>query len=347
MPSRSWIALLVLLVGCDQAEVVEQSSVQIRPARIITLEDTAQTLQYSFVGQVEALQSIDVSFEVSGPLTQLPIREGQAVPEGALLAALDPTDFELALREAEVQVRLARQDLERKRSVLQQKGIARSVVDDAQAQYDLQVVRLGQARERLADSRLTAPFDAVIARRFVDNFVIISPGTRVVRLHDVSQLLVVANVPESLLATATPDQVMSMYATFDFSDQQQFPLALYENRGEASQVAQTYEVSLVMKNPEAFNILPGMSATVQVNLRDPDNTQRLYLPADALVADAAGGFFVWRYLGDDGVVERQPVQVGSPELAGIPILDGLAPGMQVVGTGAQFLQPGMRVRPLE
>ena len=44
------------------------------------------------------------------------------------MAALDTTDFELAVREARVQLQLARQDLERKQQMLRQRGIAKSLV---------------------------------------------------------------------------------------------------------------------------------------------------------------------------------------------------------------------------
>lgn len=339
------LAALSGLVGCadrSEPEAVDQS---VRPARIFVVQDTAQALEYKFVGRVEPLRTVDMTFEVSGPLRQLPVLEGQIIPRGALVAALDTTDFELALREAEVQLQLARQDLERKRQVLAQRGIARSVVDDAKSNYDLQRVRLEKAREMLADARLVAPFEAFVARRYVDNFVIVRAGEKIVRLNDPNRLLVVANVPEGLYATATEDQVLSMHAEFDFVPDVQFPLQTFENRGEADQMAQTYEVSLVMERPEQFNILPGMTASVIVKLRDPaQNTAQLLIPTSALVNDGNDQFYVWLFDPQTQQVTQQPVTVGMPVRKGVPVTSGLDDGDMVVATGASQLSTGVQVR---
>lgn len=349
MRSRAWPILLIMLLtaACEDRTAPEPQDQWVRPARIFVVEDTTETTAYSFVGRVEALQTIDIAFEVGGRLAQLPVLEGQQVTRGTLLAALDETDFKLAVREAEVQLKLARQDLERKRQVLKQRGIARSVVDDAQSLYELQSVRLDQARERLAKSRLTAPFAGTIARRYVDNFVSIQPNTAVARLQDLSKLLVVVHVPETLLATATEEQVVEMYATFNFAPEQRYALNLHENRGEADSVAHTYEVSLLMENPDGVNILPGMSATVHILLRDGDSPKVTNIPATALVSNPDKSFHVWVFDPQTQEVHKRAVVVGAPNLDGVPVLEGLQGGEHIVVTGADFLQPGMKVSPLE
>jgi RND family efflux transporter MFP subunit len=339
--------VISLLAGCADRSEPEAVDQAIRPARIFLVQDTAQTLEYKFVGRVEAVRTVDMTFEVSGPLRQLPVREGQIIAQGTLVAALDTTDFELAVREAEVQLQLARQDLDRKRQVLAQRGIARSVVDDAQSNYELQRVRLEKARAQLADARLTAPFEAFVARRYVDNFVTVRAGEKIVRLNDPNRLLVVANVPEGLYATATEDQVLNIYAQFDFVPGVQFPLETFENRGEADPLAQTYEVSLVMERPEQWNILPGMTASVVVRLKDPaTRAANLLIPTSALVNDGNDQFHVWLFDPQTQAVSRRAVTVGVPVSKGIPVTSGLQDGDMIVATGASQLTAGMQVRML-
>lgn len=135
---------LSAMFACEDrvpAEIIDQS---IRPARVMTVTLGNEHRKIELVGRVEAARSIDLAFEVSGPLKQLPIREGQEVKKGDVLAAIDQSDFQLAVREAQVELRLAQQDLDRKARVLAQRGIARSAVDDARAMRDLQQVRLNQ-----------------------------------------------------------------------------------------------------------------------------------------------------------------------------------------------------------
>lgn len=340
----SLLLLVTVLSGCErtQAPVADQS---VRPAKLFRVSSLGATVSHDFVGRVEAAQAVDVSFEVAGELVQLPILEAQDLQAGDLVARLDPTDFELAVREAEVQVRLAAQDLERKEALLRQQGIPRSVVDDARANHDLWVVRLDQARERLADTRIVAPFDARVAARYVDNRSRVQPGEPVARLLDLSHLTVVANVPAGLLATVTPDRVVAMTARFDFLPDEPFPLTYRESRGEASPVAQTYEVSFTLQRSDAVNILPGMSARVRVDLR-ADSRGSIQVPASALLSDPESNFFVWVYDPATSLVERRRVVVGSPFPTGIGIRRGLTDGELVVMAGASQLQEGMRVRPL-
>ena len=337
--------IVLTLAGCEVRQPPAPEEQAIRPAKLFQVADSRQTIKREFVAKVEALQVVDVSFEVAGPLAELPILEGQEVAAGSLVAALDPRDFELAVREAEVQVRLAAQDLQRKQQVLQQQGIARSVVDDARSMHELQIVRLQQARERLADSRIVAPFDAFVSERYVDKNVNVERGTRIARLLDLNKLLVVGNVPESLIATADQDQLLEMHIEFDFIPGERFPAELYENKAEADTVAQTYEISVIIDRPEQWNILPGMSATIHVELSDPSADQRVHVPADAIVTAADQTFFVWVYDPETQSVSKRSVTVGVPETSGVPVTYGLAGGEQIVSTGASQLQTGMRVRP--
>ncbi len=335
------------MTACQPEVTREVADQSIRPARILTVEDSARVLRYEFLGRVQALQSIDVSFEVGGPLQELNVLEGQEIPAGHLIAALESTDFELAVREAQVQLQLAEQDLRRKQRVLEQKGIARSTVDDARSNYELQRVRLDKARESLEDSRLLAPFDAFVAQRYVDNRINIQPGKPIARLHDVKRLLVVANVPEQLVATATPEQVLELYMAFDFIPDEKFPLQLYENRGEVDPVSQTYQVAMIMERPQRWNVLPGMTGTLYVSIRDPEVQLVTHVPASALVSGAVEQFYVWSYAADTGLVTRTPVEIGPPEAQGIPVLSGLKGGQMIVANGASQLQPGMRVRDMD
>ena len=338
-----WV--LIALAGCSEPPPVQIKEEVIRPARILTVGSNNNMQMFTFPARVEALQSIDLSFEVAGPLAQLPIREGETVPAGALVAALDPADFRLAVREAEVQRKLAAQDLERKRRVFAEKAIAKSQVDDAQTQYELQSVRLAQARERLEDAMLVAPFEAYVARRYVDRFVNVTPGQPILRLFDLTRLQVVINAPESLVATVDQSRIASAVVEFGFAPGERFELEFHENRGEAGALAQTYEASFLMDSDERFNLLPGMTGQVTISMPTEGQVVAV-VPISALVATASNTQSVWVYNPDTQVVTARAVQTGEPDETGVPVLSGLSAGEQIVVTGADQLQPGMRVRPL-
>ena len=339
--------LLVLFLGaCEDRQPPPATDQSVRPARIFSVGADVGTVRHEFVGAVEAAQTIDMSFRVPGPLTELPILEGQFVEAGALVAAIEATDYTLALREAQVQRELARQDYTRKQRLLTERGISQSIVDDARALFDLRQVAVEKARENLDRTRLRAPFQAYVAQRFIDNHVNVHPGDPIVRLMDLSELFVVANVPENLLATATAERVQRLEAEFGFAPGERFELTFRESRGESNAVAQTFEVTFTMPRPENWNVLPGMTATVIVELAATLARERIQIPTSALVADPEKNYFVWKFDPESQLVTRQAVEIGPATGNGISILAGLSPGDLIVASGAAHLQPGMRVRML-
>jgi RND family efflux transporter MFP subunit len=339
------LALIFMLFGCSDRTPPEPVSQNIRPAKLMTVTSQVDGLQYNFIARLEALQSIDLSFEVGGPLHEMPVREGESIETGSMIASLDPTEFQLAVQEAMVQLKLAVQDLTRKRKVLAENGIAKSAVEDAQSNYELQRVRLNKAKERLSDTRIYAPFVAYVSRRYFDTFVNVTSGTPIVKLHDLTKLQVIMNIPENLIATGSADEIHRSWVEFSFAPGRQFEMSYYENRGDAESLAQTYEVSFVMDNPEDLNLLPGMTASATIEMKKTDDASIL-LPSSSLVPTPENKLAVWIFDPVTKIVSRRVIESGAPTQSGVPVTAGLQPGEQVVVAGGSQLQEGMQVRPL-
>jgi membrane fusion protein, multidrug efflux system len=92
----------LLLTGCGE-EVVEAEP-PVRPVKTVTLGETAATNTRSFPGTLRASERAQLSFRVSGPLVELPAREGLSVRRGQLLAQIDPRDFQTAVDNLEAQL---------------------------------------------------------------------------------------------------------------------------------------------------------------------------------------------------------------------------------------------------
>lgn len=339
---------VLLFAGCDASEIAAPADQGIRPARIVEVSLDESLKQMVFVGHIEASNAIDMSFEVAGALQSFPVREGQTLKKGELIAELDPTDYELATREAQLQLQLAQQDYQRKADVLARGGIAKSLVADAKSFALLQGVRLEQAQHRLRDTKMYAPFNAYVSRRYVDNYVKTQVGDRIVRLNDLDQLLVVASIPEQTLASVIDNLRASVFAVFDFMPGQRFPLEYRENRGDADTVGQTYEVSFAMARPDSREILPGMTATLVVQFAENSNSTPEYLlPISALVTDAEKKVYVWLFDQTSQRVQKRYVSVGRPTPSGVYVTQGLVEGDLIVSSGANQLMEGMKIRPLD
>lgn len=337
---------LGVLAACSPAEPEEQAPP--RAARIEAVQAAATSNQREFVGRVEARLTVDLSFQVGGRLAEFPVSEGQLIEQGVLVARLETQDFERARRETQVQLQQARQNLDRQRT-LNERGIASdAALEDAQTAYDLRAVALDTARQNLEYATINAPFDGLISRRLVDNYTTVSAGQPVVRIQDVSELRVAIQVPESLIAQVDRGDEPEMVARFPFLPDQSFQLEYRELVAEPDQASQTYTALFALPDAVPANILPGMTASVTVNLPQSlsNQAQGVVAPLSALASNPDGSFSVWVFDAESGAVSRQSVLAGPIEGGQVVIHTGLEPGDEIVTAGVNALYEGMLVRPI-
>ncbi|CAM5218752.1 efflux RND transporter periplasmic adaptor subunit [Alishewanella longhuensis] len=130
-----------------------------------------------FVGRIDAVSTVDLAFQVGGRVIELPVQQGQIIPAGELLAELDPTDYQLALQQAEVQLEQARRDLERAKPLREQGILTPSAFDQLQTNYEIARVAC-KMRSAMLTTQLMAPFDALINRRLIERYSTVGAARR-------------------------------------------------------------------------------------------------------------------------------------------------------------------------
>ncbi|WP_310619280.1 efflux RND transporter periplasmic adaptor subunit [Flexibacterium corallicola] len=338
----------LLLAGCseEKAEVVEEA--QPRLAKVMVVSEEIGTATREFPGRIQPVQTVDLSFRVNGQLEQLPVRESQMVKKGELIAALDPSDYEAVLREAEVNFEKKKLDLGRQQTLRDKKVTSQGQYDDAKAAFDLAEVSLDNAQRNLSYTSIYAPYDAVITSRLLDNYTNISAGTRVVRIQDVSEVQIDINVPETLFARVKESDVLAISASFPAFPGEVFPMEYREHSTEADAVTQTYRVTMAMPYPEDIDLYPGMTASVSVKVRaaDHDSGGAFLIPTTAVTVGADSSPFVW-VVNDRNSVEKRPVEIGAVTGPFIPVETGLSKGETIIAAGASALIPGQTIRPIQ
>ncbi|WP_323762248.1 efflux RND transporter periplasmic adaptor subunit [Maricaulis sp.] len=333
------------LAACTQEPVSAPPA-----ARLVQLAEVVAEsgeTRHEFVGRVEARLSVDMAFQVGGQLADLPLNEGELITQGTRVAALDREDFQRAEREARVQLQQANTELERQRT-LHARGIAsQAALDSAQTNYDLREVALQTVRRNLGYATLTAPFDALVSRRLVDNYTIVAPGQPVVRLMDVSELRVSIPISEGMVATFDQDDLVTLEAAFAFLPGQTFPLIPRELVSEPDAASRTYRALAALPADLPANILPGMTATVYAEFATTaDAPTGLRVPLSAVSAAPDGTQRVWVYQDETGTVVPQTITSAGFDGDTVIVTAGIAPGDRVVTAGVSALHDGMPVRPL-
>ena len=149
-------------------------------------------------GTIECTQ-VQIAPEVAGIILQLPPQEGDAVKKGALVAQLDPRNYELKRDEAKATLQAAETDLARIKQVFLKKTATQKQMDDAQAAYDLANARLGLAEKALADCTVRAPMDGVVTTRSREEGEYVNPGTPLVTFSRLDEVWLSVYLPEDRL----------------------------------------------------------------------------------------------------------------------------------------------------
>ncbi|MEE4300062.1 MAG: biotin/lipoyl-binding protein, partial [Pseudomonadales bacterium] len=104
--AAAWLVFVTLLSGCDAPEPEPRE--QIRPVKAVRVTGAGQFRERTFPGRAQPVREVELSFRVSGPLTELPVGIGREVEQGEVVAQIDRRDFELALRNVQAQLENAR-----------------------------------------------------------------------------------------------------------------------------------------------------------------------------------------------------------------------------------------------
>ena len=321
-------------------EAVAEPVAAPEPDRPVTVEVTRAlsrviTQSRAVAGRVEPARTVDIAFQVPGQIISLVVDSGDRIREGDVIAELDQADFDLAVDRAQASFDLASSELERA-STLTERGIATSArLDTIRAQYAQAEVALREAQRRLSQTRIIAPFDAVVARTFVEEFINVTLAAPVARLQDVSEMRVLVSLPEELAAIArsTPD-AFDIVASFPAVPGYTPMLMLRSFSTDADPAAQTYDVDFTITGDVDPRLLPGMTAEVRISIAAEDGRQQsVFVPVSAVDTTSRTEPSIWIYDEASGQVMRSTVRLGLPVDDEIVVLDGLSGDELIVSGG--------------
>ena len=311
----------------------------------------------------------DIAPQVSGLLVDVPARIGQRVAAGAVLAVIEDIDIRNQLQEARGQLGVAEANRDKaaaeligveadyrrsmelygqsllseqeQQQVTSRYATARAALAASEAQVRQSAAREAQLAEALANTRVRAPFDAVVADRYLDRGALVQPGTPVLRLVEEAPLMVQFRVPERDLAAVRAG------AAFDVSTEatgeQIFSGTVRRVAGEVRRNDRTVLVEGELTGTDDL-LLPGMYADVSVSLRDLEDA--LIVPGAALLERVAmdGARSVGVLVPAEGRAEWRPVAVAGRSGEFSAVDGNLAAGELVLTMGHRQLGHGAPVR---
>jgi HlyD family secretion protein len=243
-------------------------------------------------GTLNPVVLVNVGTQISGRIRRVLVDFNQPVRAGELLAELDSSlieaqiaQLEANFQEMRTQLSVARRKLERSEGLA-----ARGFISAAQVEDERQAVELAQARVRaieaqvarertnLAYTAIRSPIDGVVIARSVDVGQTVAASFQTPTLfliaRDLRDMQIDTNVAEADVAQLR----LGMQARFrvDALGERSFEATVRQIRlnPKIEQNVVTYNVVLATRNEDGL-LLPGMTATVQVEIARRDAALRL------------------------------------------------------------------------
>jgi len=304
---------------------------------------------------VESRKSSAVASEIEGLVEEYPVRQGQKVEAGAVLARLRTRQLELEKQALEAEVaetlvrqKLARRDYERAQELFDAQVLPQEQLDAKQFEYeawDGRDLRLKAQIERVEDniSRavITAPFEGVVLEELSQVGEWLGKGDAVVELLSLGDLEVSVDVPERYLNRFAVGARVAL--SFEALGGRRATGTVTAVIPQADPQARAFPVKMGFKNPGGA--LPGML----VDAMFPGGGRRTatIVPKDAVVLQGAQQ--VVFVITNEGTVRPAPVRTAEGLGAWIAIEGPVNPGDKVVTRGNERLRPNQSVsgEPLE
>ena len=286
------------------------------------------------LGTAAARESVTITAKVSEKVEQVHFDSGDQVRAGQVLVTLSDRAQSAGVGEASAALAEAQKTFERTQALAAQKLVAANPLDVARAARDAARARLAAQQAGVGDRVIVAPFAGVLGLRQVSPGSLVTPGTVVTTLDDVSGILLDFSVPErNLGALAVGNPVR---ATSDAFPGQTFEGRITSVGSRVDASTRALAARAEFDNPQG-RLRPGMLLKVQL---EQSTRQALQVPELAL--DQLGEqAFLYRVAGDK--VEHVPVKIGARRPGWVEILGGVQAGDRVVVEGIVKLKDGAKI----
>jgi membrane fusion protein, multidrug efflux system len=309
------------------------------------------------LGTAQANLTAQIRSRVDGVLTQVPVKEGQDVKQGDLLAVIDPRPYQAVLDGATAkksqdlaQLSNAQADLARYSSLVARNFASRQQLETQQAVVkQLSAAVLGDdaqietARLNLSFCYSTSPFEGRVGLRNIDpgNIIRSADPAPIVSVAQIQPIAVTFTLPQDTL----PAIVQAMghgplssvaYAADNVTALDRGTLLTPDNTIDAA--TGTIKLKAVFANAER-RLWPGQFVNIRLLLGI--ETQVVTVPVSA-VQRGPNGMFVYR-VGENDTVSVAPVEVSRQEGDLYVVSKGLSDRAVVVASGQSRLQDGAHV----
>src|SRR5579859_1015864 len=208
-------------------------------------------------------------------------------------------------------------------------------MDNARTQLLTSQAQIEQLKKQIGQYTISAPFSGVITARNFDLGAVVSPGTPLATLTDISSLKLELNVPERYVAqfrNGMPIAVITdVYPGTAFTGR----VWMIASKADASH---NYTIKVLVPNNAGHPLKAGMYGNVTVG--NTSSHQAISIPRSALIGSAQNPQV---YVVANGVARVRDIETGAGNATSVEVSKGLHAGEVIVSGGLVNLSDGAKV----
>jgi len=346
VPLAIAVVAALALAGCKKEE---EAAAPPRPVLSLVVAPSALP-GTRFAGTVQAKVQAALGSRVAGRLVSRSVHVGDLVQKGDVLAVLDATAYELAVRSVRAELSSAEATLasavanqERQKTLLQSNAAAKAAVESAEQSReaaDAGVTRartaLVKAEEQLSYTRILAEFDGVVVATGAEVGQTVSPGEAIVTVARPDERDAVVDIPETSGGVAVGSR---FEVSLQINPAVTVKGVVREVAPSADAATRTRRVKIALENPPDTVRL---GTTITAELEGPDLTALMVPESAVLTKD--GKPHVWLVDAGKGEVHLVPVETGMTAGRSLAVTSGIKEGDRVVTAGVHSLEEGQKVK---
>ena len=156
------------------------------------------------IGTLFANESVTLTAKTQGIIRSIDFEDGQTFKRGDLIAAIDAGAEDAAVNVELANLEQQKKELARMMGLVASQHVSQSTVDNAIALVKKAEANVAAARVKSGDRRIIAPFPGIVGTRRISLGALVTPGTIITTLDDISEVKLDFSIPETFMATLKP-----------------------------------------------------------------------------------------------------------------------------------------------
>jgi membrane fusion protein (multidrug efflux system) len=299
------------------------------PAELREIRDEVEA-----IGTTRANESVTIAAKLTDTISKVNFEDGQLVEKGDVLVELTNREQSALLDEAEANLQDARNQVRRLASMAADNLVPLSELDGAEARLAATEARYQSIIARLEDRLIRAPFSGLLGFREVSEGTLVTPGSPITTLDDISIIKLDFSIPEVHLDLVRPG--LNLIAESSAFTGRTFKATV---RTVASRVDENTRAAIVrahIENPDLI-LKPGMLLTVHLTTA---TRLALMVPEAALMQRASQAYV---FTIEDGRASMRQIRSGVRRAGWVEVESGLSESEAVITEGVIKIRDGSPV----